>query len=266
MSSPKFRRPLTEKQLYLLKLLYKFRFATIPLLANSSAKSPTEDMRLKLKVLTDQDYIGRNYDGTYRISGKPASFYLKPKAIQLLKDQQGLAWKVLHNAYKDKSASEAFISHCLHVFTIYRHLQRLLGEDMTLYSRSELAAYDHFPDKPPDAYITIKDQEYFLDLIETETPSYTVRRRLQSYIEHNDDGEWPEDAYPILLLVCETSGQERRLQRLTSKLLTASEADEIEAHTTTLKALLAAPEPTTRIWSDVNEPEEPTVLWSPIKK
>lgn len=265
MSSPNNLKPVTAKQLYLLKLLYKFRFATRELLEGSKQQDRSI-MRKRLNLLLKLEYIGRNYDASYRQLNKPASFYLKPQAIKLLKTQPNLANSVLQNAYKDKTAGQAFIVHCLNIFTIYRKLQGLYGDNLSFYSRSELANYDHFPDKPPDAFIKIGDDEYFLDLIEADTPSFTIRRRLQSYIENDDSGNWPEDAYPTLLSICETPGQERRLQRLLSKQLAVSDADEIEAYTTTLKAMLNAPSAETKIWSDVSDPEEPIAIPSPIKK
>lgn len=261
MSSPRYRKALSEKQIYLLKLLYKFRFGTSVLLAGNNSQSAVIGMNQRLKILFDQECIGRNYDSSHHLPNRPANYYLKPNAIRLLKSHPGLAHSVLQNAYKDKSAGQAFINHCLSMFAIYRHLQTLLGDTLQFYSKSELAAYDHFPERLPDAYIKIDDKEYFLELIEADIPNFTVRRKLQSYTEHYDEDAWPEEAYPALLLICETARQERQLQRLTNKQLAASDAEDIETFTTTLKALLGAPEAKTTIWSDVSDPEEPVSIW-----
>lgn len=259
--SPKFRRSLSDRQIYLLKLLYKFRFATIELLASTNSKAASETMRQRLQVLVEQEYIGRIYDSSYRLLNKPARFHLKPKAIQALKDQPGLAWNVLHNAYKDKSAGPVFIEHCLKLFALYRHLQALHGDGLQFYTKSELAAYDHFPEKLPDAFMIVNNQPYFLDIVEADTPNFTVRRRLQSYIQHCEDGDWPQPDYPALLLVCDTPGQERRLQRLSAKLLVTSEVDELAVYTSTYKALMQMEASANAIWSDIEDPDEPLSLF-----
>ena len=82
MDNTKLRKPLNSYQIRLLQTLYKFRFATTKLISDSQNSKYERVITARLKILLDQDYIGRNYDSSYRIKGKSASYYLRPKGIR----------------------------------------------------------------------------------------------------------------------------------------------------------------------------------------
>ena len=66
---------INSKQLDLLRLLYRFRFATSQHLANSLKLKP-DTINQRFQILLDQEYISRHYDGTYKIHGRPAEYFL----------------------------------------------------------------------------------------------------------------------------------------------------------------------------------------------
>src|SRR5437868_5000455 len=122
---------ISPKQLDLLRLLYRFRFATSQHLANSlNLKSDTINQRLQ--ILLDQNYICRHYDGQYKIHGRPAEYYLVENGIKALKQfaEDKCDSKVLHNLYKDKNATPSFIAHSLSVLTIYCLLKERYEDDL----------------------------------------------------------------------------------------------------------------------------------------
>ena len=80
ISKPKVRKQLNELQSELLLVLYKFRFGTVELIAQYQDQS-VRYTNVRLKILLEQDYIGRNYDSSYNIKGWKASYYLLPKEI-----------------------------------------------------------------------------------------------------------------------------------------------------------------------------------------
>src|SRR5476649_2263601 len=94
---------LNPKQLDLLRLLYRFRFATSLHLANALHLKP-DTINQRLQILLDQEYIGRHYDGQYKIHGKPAEYFLVENGIKALKQYVGDKCdnKVLHNFLHDK--------------------------------------------------------------------------------------------------------------------------------------------------------------------
>ena len=110
---PKYRRPLNDKQILLLKLLYKFRFITVGLLQTAQGHKYQATHNDRLKVLYDQNYIGRHYNDTYRIDRRYAEYFILPDGINALKSLNIFKSTVLKNLYKDKTAQPQFIAHSL---------------------------------------------------------------------------------------------------------------------------------------------------------
>ena len=217
----------------------------------------------------EQEYIGRNYDGSYRIKGQPASYYLLPKGISLLKrskddSKDDLDPKGLNLLYYNRSASEGFVNHCMDVFRLYLKFDELYGTSLEFFTRSEIAQEQRFPRPLPDADLVLQhkqaeDSEYMLELIGQDLPWFTVRRHIKRYLRHFGDGDWDETQgdYPALLLVCENTLMERQIQRLAVRLLNQAEIEEeLKVYTTTTKALLEQKSRKTAAWSDVLEPED----------
>ncbi len=97
--SPKYRRQLSVKQIGLLKLVYKFRFVSTDLLAEAESRDRSTVYEC-LYVLEKQGFVAKRYDKTYRLAGKPASYFLTPQAIGLLRKYDDLSEKSLRNMYK----------------------------------------------------------------------------------------------------------------------------------------------------------------------
>jgi hypothetical protein len=60
----------TSKQLAVLKLLYQFRFGTTDLIARALELKDGRYIHTRLEALIAQEYIGKNYDSTYKLDGK----------------------------------------------------------------------------------------------------------------------------------------------------------------------------------------------------
>lgn len=243
-TKPKYRRPLNAKQLHVLKLLYKFRFVTTDLLLKHTIAKTNAVIQGRLNVLLSQEYIGRHYDGSYRLQNKHATYYILPKGINILK-AQGLEEAVLHSMYKDRSASQRFIDHSLRVFSVYCQLQRLHHNAFNIYSKSELSQQEEFPKPRPDLYLN-GQQSYFLEYIDSSTPFFAVRQLVSRYIAHEENGEWEGD-YPTLLLICETGALETRLLKHLDKI---GDSSDIECLATTTKALSMSTHASDPIWSN----------------
>jgi len=85
----------TNKQLAVLKQLYRFRFGTTDLLARSLDLKDGRYIHTRLEALIAQEYIGKNYDSSYKLDGKPATYYLLPKAFAVLRKQHKATGKEL---------------------------------------------------------------------------------------------------------------------------------------------------------------------------
>ncbi len=243
--------------------MYKFRFITASLVSSSHGAN-VRVINTRLKVLLDQEYIGRNYDSSYRIKGKQASYYLLPKGIKTLSKQDYTVPKVINSLYRDKQASDDFINHQLGVFRIYVELKRLHPDTFHFFSRSELKKFDDdevFPEKLPDAYLQrirpskaqSKPNNLFLDYYEASKPFYQHRARIKKYIEYAEEEGWQGglSSAPTILMVFETKPLMRRILRLARKELETTYED-IKFLATTTDTLKSA-KPDMHIWRDADE-------------
>lgn len=231
-------RKLTKSQLDLLKLLYKFRFATATLLATHRQKNPVT-IYGTLQLLLKSQYIAKNYEPSYKLAGRGAEYYLTNAGIRYLRDNENLNESVLHAMYKNKSLGQPFIQKCLLIYQIYIQLIRQYGSTMKIYTRAEMQGIDGFPEQLPDMYITTDSNTYFLDIF-TENLFYLVKKRLDALLKHYESDEWTEDTYPTVLLVFPDSRIETKAQAYIEKMKDDAyiEDGELIFLTTTLKALV----------------------------
>ncbi len=274
----KTRKKLNSKQIEILEALYKFRFITSELVVQYQELSSRKYTYRRLANLVEQEYIGRNYNSSYRLQNKYASYYLKPKAIRFLKQQpkSELNLKVLNNAYKDKNASQHFIDHSIEVFELYIKFMELYKYEtstspavnktsktsqslLEFYAKTELYEYDFFPRPLPDGYLRFvakaryKTSTFMLEYIEAATPYFLVRRRIKQYINHIDSGDWTDGDYPLVLIVCETPVLERRITRYIIKSLEDIYVDELSFGLTTKEAFMNSTDKKDKIWLPVSD-------------
>lgn len=261
----------TNKQLAVLKLLYRFRFGTTDLLARALELKDGRYIHTRLEALVGQEYIGKNYDSSYKLDGKPATYYLLPKAFKALKQQhkatgKELSDKTLRNAYKDKKASNEFIARKLSVFTIYDKLRAVHGQKLKLWTKDQLNfdKYDYFPKPMPDAYLTIlpegirpRSRDFFLNYLNDDTPFFVHVRRLQKLIEYVEVEEWEDGTNSKLrgvLLICESTSL---LKRVRKKLALVVDEDEMPRFCyTTLQALKGSTPEDDEVWQRIGKPLE----------
>jgi hypothetical protein len=254
MPTLKPRTKLNQAQTEILEALYKFRFATIDLISAYQELTSKKYTYTRLKILEDQKYIARHYDGQYKIHGKPALYYITKKGIAYLKTNPDLSVKALNGMYRDSSRNEQFMQRCLDIFKLFIKFNELYGDKLSFYSKAELTELEYFPRPLPDAYITLGTKQYMLELIDM-TMSYAVTKRmLDRYQEHLEFGGWDElgAEYPTLLVMCENAMLERRVQKLGAKLVDDAE---FEIYTTAVKAFVASGDGSV-VWSNITEPDE----------
>jgi len=222
---------ITKQQLRILVRIYDFRFVSTAQLQQLLAKKQIQQVQQRLNLLLDRGYIGRNFSKQDRLTGKYASYYLLPKGMKILKQHKSklsyeleLNPKIIHNIYKDRTASTRFINHCLGVGDINCYLNRLHGKDIEFISKSKLADYDFLPNPLPDAFLRQnKSREYFLEYCEEIVPFFVYRKRIKQYVEaYMEEDTWKEATsteLPTIRLVAETPVLQRRLKRFLKKYL-----------------------------------------------
>jgi hypothetical protein len=214
------RKTLNKKQLQILYLLYKFRFGTTELFTKcQSNKVSRQYVNKRLSILCGQEYIGRKYDGSYRLAGKPAVYYLLPKGIKLLRQRpDDFNPKILKNISNDYRAGVRFSDHSIQVFNAYCYLKARYGENLKYFTTSylKLPQYDYFPQPLPDAYVSLNGESsshYFLEYFESITPFFVIKKRLKYYVSYAEDNLWPKSTMlPTIVIVCDTESLQKRVE------------------------------------------------------
>jgi hypothetical protein len=269
---------LSKQQLRILEFIYGYRFVNTKQVQLLLGKKQIQQAQQRLNTLLNNEYIGRNFSNTDRLTGKYASYYLLPKGLRLLKRcGANVDTRVLRNMYKDRTASDRFIAHSLSIGNIYADLSRLYGEKLDLSTKSQLTAYDldyeenpdnghlydSFPQPLPDAYLAIYDSEdngyeFLLEVWHDNVPFFVYRNRIKYYTEYVSNKTY-KDAFgsdlPTVLLICESITLQRRVQRFLKKYTNETYTNELKFLITN-NQLLATVHSTMAIWSEYNEDSE----------
>jgi len=227
-TQPSHRKSLNPGQLQVLRLLYKYRFATTELLAQYQEQKYKQVIYSRLKILLEQEYLGQNYDASYKLQGKQASYYLLTKGTNVLKEEHKFNPDILRASLKDRNASDRFITHSLNVFTIHNSFKALYPNEFKYFSESDLSSFDYFPKKLPNTYLSRIDvtskqpKDYFVDSFEEITPFFVIINQIKQYIAYNKDEAWQKKTkrkFAVLLAVCDTATLEKRLKIQVAKSL-----------------------------------------------
>ena len=258
MAKEKTHYNLNAKQLHILTLLYKFRYATIPLLT-SYKNLKSNSLQRTLDILLKKEYVGRKFEPVFKIDRKPAIYYLSSRGATYLKEDPRFDPNVLHSFYKNKSLSTGFMQHSIDTFTVYNALKKDYGDTYQIFTKQELGSFDDLPESKPDLYLR-GEQEYFVTLAH-DTQPYLTRKRMGEYIDHSEEEGWNRGSYPTLLFVFADSNNEARFLDFSKKALESAGIDigELTIATTTIKAL-TMPLRENKVWTYVGEGGAPVGL------
>lgn len=239
MAEQKHRKKLNAEQLEVLELLYKFRFGSNDLIAQYFGKKDRSFVFKRLSILLEQGLIGKRFDSSYRIQGKPAAYYLLPAGARILHERRPDRPINIKAIYKDKTVSEDFISYCLDILGLYDQLKVIYGDGLKFITKPQLAKYDYFEDFLPSVYVRLKvggsEKHFFLEYLQSSKPFFTISRRLKQYVKYADSGDWEAGTnsdFPKILLVCDESSLQRRLLKKASSILEDAD-DELEFYIAT---------------------------------
>lgn len=260
-STPTSHYALTTKQLAILDLLYRFRFTTSQLLAQST-NTNKDIINKRLKLMMELNYIGRNFEPEYHLLRKHATYYLLPDGIKALKQVSDKKYssKVLRTMAREGDKSDPFINHHLAVFSVYCTLRAMYGDELRFFTKSQLTTFEHYPQPLPDAYVRIGDgddeRQFFLDVLHESQPFFVATRKVMQYVIYADEGRrgWEREtdtALPSVLLICDSPSLKKRLQK---KMRRA--ADNIEGDDMTLNASVIGQIEDNTCWHDLANPDE----------
>jgi hypothetical protein len=194
-------------------------------------------MNRRLRILCDQQYIGRHYDSNNRQHAPYAIYFLRQKGIAYLKQfPSDFQQNVLRNMRMDRkqSPSSRFVRHSLSIFTAYTQLARRYGTTFKFYTKSYLSlpAFDSLPDKRPDAFAagsfgTSTVHQYIIECLDDTMPYSVMKQKIARLVDHADSGIWPTKPYPTLLFMCQTEQLQMRVQQWCTKIIADSWAPDL---------------------------------------
>jgi len=236
-SEPKHRKKLNAEQLEVLELLYKFRFGSNDLIAQYFGKKNRSFVFKRLSILLEQGLIGKRFDSSYRIQGKPAAYYLTPTGARMLQERRSQEKPAINikAIYKDKIVKDDFVRQCLDIFAAYNRLRAQHGDRLKFFTRANLnyEHFDYFPKPLPDAYMRLhtgkEEKQYFLNFHYDNQPFFKSVKKIKALVEYAESGDWDETGtvLPTFLIVCESESLQKRLKKQITKHLNESWSEDI---------------------------------------
>ncbi len=257
----------TTKQLEILRLFYRFRFLTsnqLIIMLGLKRTNPNQIHQRLTKLLANK-YIDRNYSPQFKIDRRPAEYFLIDGGIGVLKQFMADKCnnKVLHNLYNDKKAQPSSVAHYLRIGSIYCCLRERYGDNLKFFTKSQIAPYKYFPKQKPEALIRLEvgdgQKEFFLEIINPNTPFFSYVGRVKRYIEYSDAGTWQDETgkkLPGILFMADSVSTEIRIQKQAARLVKRHYDDEPKVYTSNLDKLKTIRPGYDRVWRDVEEPKE----------
>lgn len=261
---PDKRSALKQGQIDILELLYKYRFGSRQLVADSLGIKAGSSLYEKLNVLIKHGLIAMRQEKRLKLQGIPAAYYLTPKGLRTLKtldDHDYITEATIKSSYRDKVVGQAFVNHTLDVYQ-YTNALKQQYQELKVYLRRDMSRYSYFPDTPPDAFLSLKiddtPRRFFLDVIPDSLPRNLLDRRITGYAEFFEEGGWEatNSELPKLLFIAKKGATENRIRRTVRAALSRADMDdELEAYTTAFAALQNADAAGT-IWANVDDPDD----------
>lgn len=190
---------LTAQQQRILKLLFKFRFVSAPLLSQVMGIHRISVYEV-LEFLVSKELVIKVYDKSYRIDRKQAYYYLSKSGVSTVRRLLDVKESVVNALYKNANATEEYIQHCMQVMKIYIAISPTLPKDSQLFTKTEINRFKQFPKNRPDLYIRTPDGKEAIIVIPTNNPAYIIRKRLNEIITHSEDEGW-DGEYPTICFV-----------------------------------------------------------------
>lgn len=221
VKNPSHRKTINNNQIRLLKTIFKFRYTTVPLLADYLVKDRSTVYE-QLMTLASQGYVSKAYDSSYRLPARPATYSLAAKAITYLRQTTDISPTGLKNQYQNRAASAQLVEQSLIAFKLCIQLRRHYPDQFDSFAKSELNDVDGFVRPLSAMYLRRKlvrvdeSNEYLLELLPFGVPSWLLRKRLRAHCNMADELDY---RYPDVLFVCANLSTEHRLQQIVNSML-----------------------------------------------
>lgn len=222
---------ITPKQFEILILIYRFRFLDRVQIQTLLHHKDYRRINEWLTNLVEKEHLGRNvFKGT---SDKllPAVYFLEKNGIAYLRKHYEDVYEVeLEKRTREHEKSLNFQIHCQalgHIYLSYIDYADYLDNELTFTTQADFTSEEPTFLLYPDAHVILEDLEeetkthYAIEIIDRNTPMFTLKHRIREYIEYFYDSEWQsssEDPFPKCLFFCQTPSRKRALMRIIPRL------------------------------------------------
>lgn len=251
--------PITNKQLEILVLLYRFRFLNTYQITSLLNHKSSGRIKEWLLDLTTKGLVCRTYSRSFGENTKPAVYFLAPTSVHFLKKQKDVNTSLLKRIYKEKTRSVAFRERCIFIASIYLNLEASSKENSStfhFFTKTELEAITYLPNPLPDAYIALEEKDkirrYFLEIISDQVPRFAIRNNINNLFEYYDENTWQEATnhpFPSVLMICPNHVLKAFFSKFITEIL-ESEGSDINFFLTT-KNQIEATGMNPKIWEKV---------------
>ncbi|MBL8121316.1 replication-relaxation family protein [Candidatus Saccharibacteria bacterium] len=207
-------RQLNDKQLNILELILRFRYATTDNLA-STRNITANSAYSALEILHKAGYIGKLHEKSYRLQNKSARYFLTSQAIDYLRNEVGSqlpdsAWKARS---KDANRSAAFVDQQVAIHGAYNVLHGIYGDSAQIMTALEMGGEEGIIRPLPGLRVRPTScKKFFVELTDGQH-LFIAKKRIRKYIQNYDDGDWEWDEYPDVYMVRASSAAERTALR-----------------------------------------------------
>lgn len=214
-----YRRPLQDQQLDILKWLHTYRFSTCDQITTYLEKLSYAGAQKRLRILEAQGFIGKRYDKSHKFTGRAAEYYLTPagaQQLQLWTDYiENIDDRTFRALYRNKKVSNNFAIHCINIVNVVLKLKVIHGNKCSISTKVDMVAHDYFPNWTPDLFLSIKTQQFLLDVWDDTMPSFIAKRKTRNYLKYVEEEMWPTETSPApaILYVCQDMKGLKKLQR-----------------------------------------------------
>lgn len=217
---------LTTGQQRVLRLLFKFRFISAPLLAQVMDIRRVSAYQV-LEYLVAKDLVTKVYNNKFRIDRKPAYYYLNKSGVTTVRKLMNVKERVVHALYKNDMASIEFIEHCHKTAQLYGTIVPCLPEAAEIFTKTEISRFTQFPKNRPDLYIRTPNGQEAIVVLVDDQPTYIIRKRLEEILAHSEDEGWEGD-YPRICFVLRDDRSKSSFLHATRKKLENMGFDDME--------------------------------------
>lgn len=220
---------ITTSQQKIIYLIYRFRYLTRTHIQQLLNHTDSSTVKIWLKDLTEKKFLNRIYSKKFNENTKPAIYYININGIRFLRTNGNLPTEQLQKLYHERERSTGFRIHHLALadFTcnLLKHA-RSQNKNIKILTKTDYSINEdelsYFLQKlTPDAYFSFPGtgiaKEGFIEIIDEYLPSFAIRKKLYSYIQCLQQGEWDEvsdEKFPSLIFLLHSAKKLKILQRM----------------------------------------------------